>query len=173
MARAAVWSWLLGLMLCLGGWPSTTWADGQRLQACIVAAANYRHQDPLLLKAISYQESGFRLDAVNHNRDKNGKIKSTDHGPFQINSQWLPKLKKHGITEAQLYDPCVSAHVAAWLLSDAIKRYGSTWRAVGAYNSPTEPKQKIYATLVKKHYTRFRNERQRELAAMKHVGEKS
>lgn len=116
-----------------------------------MAAANYRHIDPSLLKAIAIQESGLNLRAVNRN-NKNG---SVDHGPFQINSSWLPKLKKHGITVAQLYDPCISAYVAAWILADSINRHGATWRAVGAYNSPTEANRLIYAKYIRTHYTRL------------------
>ena len=146
-----MWSWLLGVALCLGVWSSVCWADDPRLEACIVAAANYRHIDPSLLKAIAIQESGLNLRAVNRN-NKNG---SVDHGPFQINSSWLPKLKKHGITVAQLYDPCISAYVAAWILADSINRHGATWRAVGAYNSPTEANRLIYAKYIRTHYTRL------------------
>jgi soluble lytic murein transglycosylase-like protein len=146
-----MWGWLWGMVLCLGVWTPTSWADDPKLDACIVAAAHYRHIDPALLKAIAIQESGLNLRAVNRN-NANG---SVDHGPFQINSGWLPKLKKHGITVAQLYDPCISAYVAAWILADSINRHGATWRAVGAYNSPTEANRKAYATLIRQHYARL------------------
>lgn len=151
MAKLAVCSWLLGALLLVGGWSATSWADSQKLESCIVAAANYRHLDPALLKAIAIQESGLNLKAVNRG-NSNG---SVDHGPFQINSAWLPRLKKQGITVDQLYDPCISAYVAAWILADAINRHGATWRAVGAYNSPTESNRKKYATLIQKHYRRL------------------
>lgn len=155
VARPTAWSWALALVLGAGLWSTGSWADSQKFQACIVSAAQYRNVDPILLKAIAYQESRFRLDAVNHNRDKNGRITSTDHGPFQINDQWLPRLKKQGITVEQLYEECVPAYVAAWLLASAIKQHGSTWRAVGSYNSPSEANRKKYANLVKGHYERF------------------
>lgn len=141
------------LLLCVLLWSPTSWATDPRLEACIVAAANYRHIDPALLKAIAIQESGLNLNAVNRS-NKNGTV---DHGPFQINSSWLPTLKRHGITVAQLYEPCPSAYVAAWLLADAISRFGATWRAVGAYNSPTEVRRKDYARLIERHYTRLLN----------------
>jgi soluble lytic murein transglycosylase-like protein len=141
------------VLLCMGFWSAASWADDPRLEACIVAAANYRHIDPSLLKAIAIQESGLNLWAVNRN-NANG---SVDHGPFQINSSWLPKLKKHGITVAQLYDPCISAYVAAWILADSINRHGATWRAVGAYNSPRESNQRNYARTIRQHYTRLLN----------------
>ncbi len=128
-------------------------ADTSRLEQCIVLAAHYRGQDPALLKAIAVQESGLNPNAVNRN-NKNG---SVDHGAFQINSSWLPTLKRHGITEQQLYDPCISAYVAAWILAQEINRHGPTWRAVGAYNSPTEANQKIYARRIQQLYTSLSN----------------
>lgn len=134
-------------------WSPASFADDLRLDACIVAAANYRHIEPALLKAIAIQESGLNLAAVNRN-NMNG---SVDRGPFQINSSWLPTLKKHGITVIQLYDPCTSAYVAAWILANAINRYGPTWRAVGAYNSPTEANRKNYARHIQQHYSRLLN----------------
>lgn len=146
-------AWRRALLLCALLWSSASWATDPRLEVCIVAAANYRHIDPALLKAIAIQESGLNLKAVNRS-NKNGTV---DHGPFQINSSWLPTLKRHGITVAQLYEPCPSAYVAAWLLADAISRFGPTWRAVGAYNSPTEARRQDYARLIERHYTRLLN----------------
>jgi soluble lytic murein transglycosylase-like protein len=135
----------------------TVLADQARDERCIVSAAQYRHQDPKLLKAIAVQESGMNPNAVNRN-NKNG---SRDIGLFQINSSWLPKLKKQGITERQLYDGCVSAYVAAWILAHAIDTHGSTWRAVGAYNSPTESNRRIYAQRIQQVYTNLLSDKQR------------
>lgn len=146
-------AWGRALLLSVLLWSSASWATDPILEGCIVAAANYRHIDPALLKSIAIQESGLNLNAVNRS-NKNGTV---DHGPFQINSSWLPTLKRHGITVAQLYEPCPSAYVAAWLLADAISRFGPTWRAVGAYNSPTEARRKDYARLIERHYTRLLN----------------
>lgn len=152
MAKTSIRAWLFGFVLCSGVWSTASWADDPQLDACIVAAANYRHLDPALLKAICTQESGCNRLAV-HPKNKDG---SVDYGAFGINSSWLPKLKKKGITLAHLTDgSCTSAYVAAWLLADAINRFGPTWRAVGAYNSPTEANRQIYAILIQQHYTRL------------------
>lgn len=151
MGRSAMCNWLCTVALCIAIWSPVSWADDAKLEACIVLAANYRHIDPSLLKAIAIQESGLNIRAVNRS-NSNG---SVDHGPFQINSSWLPKLRKQGITVEQLYDPCISAYVAAWLLASAINQHGSTWRAVGAYHSPTESNRRKYAALIKKHYTKL------------------
>jgi soluble lytic murein transglycosylase-like protein len=137
------------LLLLCSLCPMAVLADQARIERCIASAAQYRHQDPKLLKAIAVQESGMNPSAVNRN-NKNG---SVDIGLFQINSSWLPKLKKQGITERQLYDGCVSAYVAAWILAHEIDTHGLTWRAVGAYNSPTESNRKIYAQRIQQVYT--------------------
>jgi soluble lytic murein transglycosylase-like protein len=125
--------------------------DQARIESCIVSAAKYRHQDPKLLKAIALQESGMNPSLVS-GRNKNGTV---DIGLFQINSGWLPKLKKLGITERQLYDGCVSAYVGAWILAHEVNTHGATWRAVGAYNSPTESIRKIYAQSVHQRYMKL------------------
>lgn len=132
---------------------TVAFAGQPNVEQCIVEAAHYRGQDPKLLKAIAVQESGMNPNAVNRN-NKNG---SVDIGLFQINSSWLAKLKSQGITETQLYDGCISAYVAAWILANEINTHGSTWRAVGAYNSPTESKRKIYASRIQTLYTSLSN----------------
>lgn len=100
---------------------------------CIPAAATAYNVDPRLLEAIAEVESGMRPEAMNV-----GHLKRTgtyDIGWFQINSGWLPALKKFGINEETLKQPCVNANVGAWILRNLIDRHGPTWKAVGAYNA--------------------------------------
>jgi soluble lytic murein transglycosylase-like protein len=106
--------------------------------ACWEEAASYYGVSAHLLYAIAKTESGLNPNAINKS-NKNG---SYDIGLMQINSRWLPTLRKHGIEEKQLYDACTSIQVAAWILSDNMRRLGSTWEAVGAYNAG-DPKLRV------------------------------
>jgi len=89
---------------------------------------------PALLYAIAKVESGLNPRAINSNRDG-----SQDIGMMQINSRWLPRLKKEfGIERNDLFDPCVSLDVAGWVLWHNQRQLGATWNAVGAYNARSE-----------------------------------
>lgn len=118
-------------------------------QTCFEEAASFHKVDPWLLVAIASVESGFNPNAIN--RNKNG---SYDVGMMQINSIWLPTLRKKGIDSSLLKNACASTYIGAWILSDNIRRYGYTWRAIGAYNSGN-PKiglayaKKVYAAHAK------------------------
>lgn len=101
-----------------------------------LASARYR-VPAALLRAIAQQESGGNPAARNVNR--NG---SVDLGLMQINSQWLPVLGRHGIGPEDLWDPCVSVLVGAWILSNNFGRMGYTLQALGAYNS-SQPEQRV------------------------------
>jgi soluble lytic murein transglycosylase-like protein len=110
---------------------------------CFELAAQ-RYRVPVqLLKAIAMQESGGRAHAVN--RNPNG---SYDIGMMQINSFWLPKLSRHGIHQQDLFDPCVSVLVGAWVLSDNFARLGYNTQGLGAYNAITPYKRERYARAI-------------------------
>lgn len=130
----------LGLGCCLAIiLHSSVTAASDRVNNCLFSAAQYHKVDHRLLKAIAITESDLNPNAKGRNQDG-----TTDHGMMQINDWWLPQLAKFGITREQLSDPCVSAYVGAWILAHEIKRHGYTWRAVGAYNSPSEKHRKVY-----------------------------
>ena len=111
--------------------------------ACWEYVGNKYGISPHLLYAIAKTESNLNPRAFN--RNANG---SYDVGLMQINSSWLPTLARHGITETQLYEPCVSLEVGAWILAHNIRRHGNSWTAVGAYNATTPQKQLAYAQKV-------------------------
>jgi soluble lytic murein transglycosylase-like protein len=95
------------------------------------------------LKAISRVESAGRPRAINRNRDG-----SVDIGHMQINSRWLPVLRRHGIDDRKLFDACTNTHVGAWILARNIRRMGYDWMAVGAYNARSPSKRMAYARKV-------------------------
>ncbi len=95
---------------------------------------------PQLLYAIARVESNLNPNA----RSKKNQNGSYDIGLMQINSTWLPVLKRYGISESDLYHPLVNLRVGAWILAQNIQRYGPTWRAVGAYNAVSPSRQLEY-----------------------------
>jgi len=115
----------------------------QCAHACWEEAADRHRVNPYLLYAIAKTESNLNPLAIN--RNKNG---SYDVGLMQINSVWFPTLLRHGISEAQLYQPCVSIHVGAWILAQNMQRLGNSWNAVGAYNAANPVLRERYAIKV-------------------------
>jgi soluble lytic murein transglycosylase-like protein len=107
---------------------------------CFDEAARYQKVNPLILRAIAWQESHNRPDAVH--RNANG---STDYGVMQINSVHLPVLSQYGISQSTLMEPCKNVYIAAWHLRQKMNKYGNTWAAVGAYHSETPPLRDQYA----------------------------
>ena len=88
-----------------------------------------------LLLAIASHESRFNPKALNINKGKSSK-KSADRGIMQINSCWIPTLKKYAKADIRtaLYNPDYNIKVGAWVLKQCLNRYGNTWRAVDCYN---------------------------------------
>jgi soluble lytic murein transglycosylase-like protein len=107
---------------------------------CFDEAARYQKVNPLILRAIAWQESHNRPDALHKNT--NG---STDYGVMQINSVHLPTLAQYGISTETLMEPCKNVYIAAWHLRQKMNKYGNTWQAVGAYHSETPALRDRYA----------------------------
>ncbi|MDR6448589.1 hypothetical protein J2794_004720 [Paraburkholderia terricola] len=107
---------------------------------CFDDAAAYQHVNPLILRAIAWQESRNQPGATHLNA--NG---STDYGVMQINSIHLATLSRYGIARDALMSPCKNIYIAAWQLRRQIVKYGNTWAAVGAYHSATPALRDGYA----------------------------
>lgn len=119
------------------------------VRACWHDVASWYGINVHLLYAIAKTESNLNPNAMN--RNKNG---SYDIGLMQINSSWLPTLRKHGVSEDKLKDPCVNLQVGAWILAQNMQRMGVTWEAVGAYNARNPQLRIKYAQKVYKNIPR-------------------
>jgi len=118
-------------------------------RACWHDVASWYGINVHLLYAIAKTESNLNPNAMN--RNKNG---SYDIGLMQINSSWLPTLRKHGVSEDKLKDPCVNLQVGAWILAQNMQRMGVTCEAVGAYNARNPQLRIRYAQKVYKNIPR-------------------
>lgn len=111
--------------------------------------------DPDLLRAISWNESRFKLKAIGKNPTSGYGV-----GVMQIDSLNFAELSKYGISPDRLLsDACMNIYTGAYYLAIAFKKWGKNWNAVGAYNAgfSREPKQamkrynyanKIYTTYI-------------------------
>lgn len=109
--------------------------------------------EPDLLRAISFRESSWRDNALNIVSQNEYAV-----GKMQIHSQNFTHLAQFGITPRQLYtDSCLNIYTGAYYLAIAFKRWGYSWRAVGAYNAgfrETEVQEKKDRSMQKK-FRRF------------------
>lgn len=115
---------------------------------CIRRAAGYYHLSQRLFAGVLATEGGHVGEV---HRNENGSI---DLGPAQINSTWLPRLKRAGITRYMLLENgCVNIAVGAWILAQAMNGADPAdpagwWKHVGDYNSHTPRFNRRYARLV-------------------------
>ena len=133
--------------------------------ACWDEAAERYQVNSALLYAIARTESGLNPLAVGRNR--NG---SRDIGLMQINSGWLPTLAAYGISERDLFRPCTSIHVGAWLLARNFQRLGYTWEAVGAYNAVSPGLRLVYVDKVQRNLMRIASKHSRLAEAPANAG---
>jgi soluble lytic murein transglycosylase-like protein len=77
---------------------------------------------------------------------------------MQINSIHFKKLKKYGITEANIMNPRVNIYVGSWLLSESIKRNGFNFDAIGNYHSATQKHKDVWLSkLIKELKKEYKN----------------
>ncbi len=104
-----------------------------RADDCFEASAARYGLNPNLLRAVASAESDMRANAMNTSHQ--ARTGTVDVGLMQINTSWLPTLKRFGIAERDLLQPCTNVDVGAWILANEIARHGNAWNAVGAYNA--------------------------------------
>ncbi|HFV4890515.1 TPA: lytic transglycosylase domain-containing protein, partial [Escherichia coli] len=100
--------------------PAEAVATNTLLDGCFIQAGKRYQIAPDLLKTIAQQESSLVATAINHNKNKSGKIISTDYGIMQINSVHIPELKKLGVIKDKndlLNNPCLNIETGAWILA--------------------------------------------------------
>lgn len=107
---------------------------------CVVQAAKVEHVPLAGLASIMKVEGGV-VGHVHKNADG-----SMDFGPMQINSRWLPQLKRTGITRRELKNNgCVNVLVGAWVFAQQLQRHPKhPWLAIGLYHSHTKALSKQY-----------------------------
>ena len=121
---------------------------GKVIAACILLAAQNYEVPPAVLLGI-YQVEGGTVGQENHNT--NG---SSDLGPMQINTVWIPELAEHwGVSEqtAQKWvrdDPCTNVRVAAWILKQPINETGDLTKAISQYHSRSNQQGRKYRKMV-------------------------
>ena len=140
---------IAGTLLCA----STALVTSAAHADCFDDAAAWQRLNPLILRAIAWQESHNKADATHANA--NG---STDYGVMQINSIHLPELERYGIRRDALMVPCKNVYIAAWHLRKQVVRYGNTWTAVGAYHSSTPALRDDYARRIATIIERWRHD---------------
>lgn len=123
--------------------------DMMSLTASCWLAASLQFGVPTgLLHAVGSVESSQNIRAIAYAENGTYSI-----GVMQINSSWFPTLAQHGISEAELWKPCVNIKVGAWILAQEIERYGYTWEAIGAYYAgPYNEKNKSWKL---RHYREY------------------
>lgn len=113
---------------------------------CINHAAQTFQVPATIIVSVMKIENGWNGAAI---KNKNG---TYDLGVMQVNSSWLTRLSKYGITKNDLqFDPCINVHTATWILAKGLAK-GEGWQGVGNYHSATPINNLIYRQKVKVAY---------------------
>ncbi|WP_299999373.1 lytic transglycosylase domain-containing protein [uncultured Cedecea sp.] len=106
---------------------------GASYSDCIHEAAQCFKINPLIIKAIIWQESNNRQDVINVNKNK-----TQDVGIMQINSIHFNTLGKLGVTEKEIREnSCANVFSGSWILSRVIENNAYSWEGIGKYHSKT------------------------------------
>jgi hypothetical protein len=110
--------------------PSFT--SGEVPAVCVAyTAAKFELPSNLILSILKTEGGRVGMES----RNTNG---TYDLGPMQINTTWLPVLKRYGIDRAKLRDDgCLNVWVGGWILRSGLNSANNWWRGVGRYHSAT------------------------------------
>jgi hypothetical protein len=116
------------------------------IQCVNQAALEFQLPVPLILAVIKTENGRIGLARQNNNGTQ-------DLGPMQINTTWLPRIARYGITHYQLqYDACENVRVGAWILGTSIAGGKDLWTGVGNYHSHSPAENFLYSIKVKSIY---------------------
>jgi soluble lytic murein transglycosylase len=111
---------LAGLLLGMSYWKRERQREREFESEIAKAAARHRI-DPLLVKAVIWQESRF---------DRNAKGKAGEIGLMQImeltGEEWAEAERIRGFTPDYLWDPSQNIQAGAWYLAKCMRRYTNT-----------------------------------------------
>lgn len=108
---------------------------------CVLQSAKKYKLDPYLIWAIKQVESGNSLKADIVGVNTNG---TRDLGLMQINNGvWVKEIAKFGISEKDLFDPCINIEVGSWILASSIQKHGVR-EGIGRYHSGTPKYKNVY-----------------------------
>lgn len=111
----------------------------REVDRCIQETAAAYQIEPLALELIREVEGG-QPGSVSPN--SNG---TADLGVMQVNSSWLGKLGRLGITRDEIRDDaCINVAAAAWIFVQVLERHGDLAKAIAYYHSPTGQHQARY-----------------------------
>lgn len=100
---------------------------------CIHEAAQCFKINPLIIRAIIWQESNNKQNVISVNKNK-----TIDIGVMQINSIHFDNLRSQGISEKELKEnSCSNVFSGVWILNNVIQDAGYTWEGIGRYHSKT------------------------------------
>jgi hypothetical protein len=111
------------------------------------AAATYQVPASMIISVLKTEGGKNGLAS----RNKNG---SYDHGPMQINSAWLNKIRPYGYSQKDVqYKPCINVAVGAWILREGILDGKNYWNGVGNYHSHTPNLNQNYSVKIYRYYS--------------------
>jgi soluble lytic murein transglycosylase len=115
---------VVGLLLGLSYWQRELWRERLFDPEITKAAARYK-VDPLLVKAVIWQESHF---------DRNARGKAGEIGLMQLmeltGQEWAEAERIQNFTSTQLWIPSDNIHAGAWYLAKCLRRYTNTDNAL-------------------------------------------